>query len=356
MPVLCRPAIAIPEHVVTLSETLAVARHLHAGHPRLPTLVRLVENTGIRRRHLIRPMAETLRCTDFGHRTRIFEREAKARLPTVISGALGNAGLDAAAIDAIILVSCTGFMMPSLTAWMINELGFRASTVQLPIAQLGCTAGAAAINRGYDFCRARPGEHALVVAAEFCSLCYQPDDLDMGSLLSNALFGDAAAAAVIRGDESGTGLRLHARTSHLIRGTETWIAYEVNDTGFHFRLDKRLPGAIQDLLPDIAAFLRQQGHELSTLDSYVIHPGGRRVLDALGGHRGIPAAGLRHSWQSLADNGNLASVSVLDVLDRVATDRPSSGDTALIAGFGPGVTAELSFGTWTYPNGGQSRS
>jgi predicted naringenin-chalcone synthase len=78
-----------------------------------------------------------------------------------------------------------------------------------------------AINRASDFCRARPGANALIVSCEFCSLCYQPDDLDVGSLLSNGLFGDAVAAAVVRGDGKATGVRLEAQTSHVIPGTDT---------------------------------------------------------------------------------------------------------------------------------------
>src|SRR6266568_1090314 len=182
MPVLCTPAVAVPEHVITQAETL---------------VLRLIENTGVAKRHLIRPIEDTLRHTGFGHRNQVFEEQAKKRIPAVVQDALDNAGLAASDIGAIVLVSCTGFMMPSLTAWMINELGFGADTAQLPIAQLGCAAGTAAINRASDFCIARPGAHALIVACEFCSLCYQPEDLDVGSLLSNGLFGDAVAAAVV---------------------------------------------------------------------------------------------------------------------------------------------------------------
>ncbi len=346
MPVLCKPAVAVPEHVITQAETLAVAARLHADHPKLRLALRLIENTGVTKRHLIRPIEETLVHTGFGHRNKVFEAEAKMRIPGVVADALANAGLTAGDIGAIVFVSCTGFMMPSLTAWMINELGFRTDTAQLPIAQLGCAAGTAAINRASDFCRARPGANALVVACEFCSLCYQPEDLDVGSLLSNGLFGDAVAAAVVRGDGRGTGVRLEAQTSHVIPGTDTWISYEVKETGFHFRLNKGVPGTMQQVMPELAQFVRGQGYDLAKLDFHVIHTGGPRVLDALRSHGGVPAEALGDSWETLSNHGNIASAAVLDVLRRVAEKSPAESATGIIAGFGPGITMELALGSW----------
>jgi 1,3,6,8-tetrahydroxynaphthalene synthase len=346
LPVLCTPAVAVPEHVITQAETLELASRLHADHPRLRLVLRMIENTGVAKRHLIRPIEDTLRHTGFGHRNAVFEQQAKQRIPAVVDHALANAGLEVADIDAIVLVSCTGFMMPSLTAWMINELGFRTDTTQLPIAQLGCAAGTAAINRASDFCVARPGANALIVSCEFCSLCYQPDDLDVGSLLSNGLFGDAVAAAVVRGDGRGTGVRLEAQTSHVIPGTDSWIAYEVKETGFHFRLNKGVPGTMQQVMPELVQFVKAQGHDLPKLSFHVIHTGGPRVLDALRSHGDVPSEALGDSWETLTNYGNIASAAVFDVLRRVAEKKPAESATGIIAGFGPGITMELALGTW----------
>lgn len=346
MPVLCTPAVAVPEHIITQAQTLDLARQMHADHPKIKLVLRMIENTGVAKRHLIRPIEDTLVHTGFGHRNKVFEYEAKKRIPAVVDHALANAGLARDDIDAIVLVSCTGFMMPSLTAWMINELGFRNDTAQLPIAQLGCAAGTAAINRASDFCKARPGANALIVACEFCSLCYQPDDLDVGSLLSNGLFGDAVAAAVVRGDGRGTGVQLAAQTSHVVPGTDTWISYEVKETGFHFRLNKGVPGTMQQVMPELCQFVADQGHDLAKLDFHVIHTGGPRVLDALRSHGGVSSEALGDSWDTLSSYGNIASAAVFDVLRRVAEKSPEESATGIIAGFGPGITMELALGSW----------
>jgi 1,3,6,8-tetrahydroxynaphthalene synthase len=346
MTVVCKPVVELPEFVVTQEETQELGRRIYAGHPRLEQILMMVRNTGVRKRHLIRPVEECLRHTGFTHRNQVFEQQAKDRLPAVVSQALRHAGLQAEDIGLVTLVSCTGFMMPSLTAWLINTMGMRPGTMQLPIAQLGCAAGAAALNHSADFCEARPDRNALVVAVEFCSLCYQPSDSDVGSLISNGLFGDAVAAAVLRGDDMGEGLLLHDRASHLIPGTESWISYEVRDTGFHFRLNKGVATVIKNAMPAITGFIAKQGQDLARLDHYAVHTGGPRILDSLRTHGGVDPESLRLSRESLENHGNIASASVFAVLAEIANSSPTPGDRTLVAGFGPGVTMELAYGTW----------
>jgi len=346
MVTLCRPAIAVPEHVITLDDTLRLARELHTQHDELPLALRLIRNTQVAKRHLVQPIEDTLKHPGFEARNAVYVREAKARVPDVVERALGHAGLAADNIDAIVFVSCTGFTMPSLIPWMINELGFRSDTRQLPIAQLGCAAGGAAINRAHDFCLAYPGAHVLVVACEFCSLCYQPDDLGVGNLLSNGLFGDAVAAAVIRGD-GGTGVRLAGNGSRLLRGTEDWISYAVKATGFHFQLDRRVPGTMEQLAPELRSVAAGFGWNASDLDFYIIHAGGPRILDDLSHFLGVAPAMFQHSRATLTEYGNIASAVVLDALRRLfEAGGATEGAHGLIAGFGPGITAEVTLGTW----------
>lgn len=347
MPVLCRPAVAVPENVLTLDETLALGARLHPGHPQLDLALRLIRNTGVRTRHLVRPLDETLRHPGFEARNLTYVREAKARLPAVVADALAAAGVVPAEIDAIIFVSCTGFTMPPLTAWMINELGFRPGTRQVPIAQLGCAAGGAAIGIAHELCRARPGANTLIVACEFCSLCYQPTDLAVGNLLSNGLFGDAVAAAVVRG-AGGTGFALEHNGSQLVPGTEDWISYAVRDTGFHFQLDRRVPGSMKQLAPAVRALSADHGWDAGALDFYVIHAGGPRILDDLSRHLDVDPWMFDCSRATLAEYGNIASAVVLDGLRRLFdAGAIADGARGLIAGFGPGITAEISLGTWT---------
>ncbi|MFI0220551.1 type III polyketide synthase [Streptomyces lydicus] len=347
MAVLCKPAIAVPEHIITQDDTLELARRLHKDHSQLKLVLRLIEHTGVLKRHLIQPIDKVLKHPGLDARSAVYEQESKARVPAVVRQALDQAELEARQIDLIVYVSCTGFMMPSLTAWLINTLGFRSETRQIPIAQLGCAAGGAAINRAHDFCKAYPDSNVLIVACEFCSLCYQPTDLGVGSLLSNGLFGDAIAAAVVRG-RGGTGVRLERNGSYLIPHTEDWISYAVRSTGFHFLLDKRVPGTMEPLAPALRAVADQQRWNAGELDFYLVHAGGPRILDDLSRFLEVPPEAFRFSRATLTEYGNIASAVVLDALSRMFEEAsPREGHRGLLAGFGPGITAEIALGTWT---------
>ncbi|NGO75507.1 type III polyketide synthase [Streptomyces sp. YC504] len=347
MATICRPAVSVPEHVITMEQTLELARELHADHPQLDLALRLIENTGVKERHIVQPIEDTLRHPGFEARNAVYEAEAKRRVPEVIRRALADAEIRAQDVDVIIYVSCTGFMMPSMTAWLINRMGFRSDTRQIPIAQLGCAAGGAAVNRAHDFCTAYPKANALIVCCEFCSLCYQPADLGVGNLLSNGLFGDGIAAAVVRGT-GGTGISLERNASYLVPDTEDWISYQVRATGFHFQLDKRVPGTMEPLAPALKEIAGQHGWDAAQLDFYIIHAGGPRILDDLSKYLGVAPEAFRFSRATLTEYGNIASAVVLDALRRLFDEGGAhEAATGMLAGFGPGITAEMSLGRWS---------
>ncbi|MDF0531102.1 type III polyketide synthase [Tsukamurella sp. 8F] len=346
IPTLHKPATYLPDHVITLEETLALITREHANARALDQALSMIANTGVQARHLIDPIDRVTAPRGFGERNRTFEAEAKRVTPALVDEALDHAGLDRPDIDAVIFVSCTGFMMPSMTAWLINRLRLDPTTVQIPISQLGCAAGAAGINRAADHVRAHPGANAVVVSCELCSLCYQPADDSVGSLLSKGLFGDAMSAAIVSSGPTATdadGLQIHKVGSYLIPDTERWISYDVLDSGFHFRLDKRVPSMMAPIAPRIAQFAADYAWDVDDLDFYIIHAGGPRILDELGTSLEIPLDEFHHSRETLTQCGNIASSVVLEATAR-SWDAGviSPGARGLLAGFGPGITTESS--------------
>jgi 1,3,6,8-tetrahydroxynaphthalene synthase len=346
MPVLCKPAFETPEHVLTYDETIRIARRLHADHPQFDVAMRLVNNLGVQTRYLVRPIDEIINPADFTTRNAIYEAEAKKRIPAVAEQALDHAGIAPDEVDALIVVSCTGYLMPALTAWAINTLKLRNNVVQIPIAQMGCAAGGVAINRARDFCLARPGANVLIICCEYCSLIYQPEDITVSNLLSNALFGDATAAAVVRSEGTG-GIRLIESGSYLIPDTEKHISYTVKNTGFHFNLSKGIAGHIQSMIPECQRLLEPLGWTMGEVDYCIFHAGGPRILDVFRDHADVADEKLNYSRDTLKHNGNVASACIYDVASRIFSEAPlEEGAKFLIAGFGPGITAELTAGTW----------
>ncbi|WP_051163467.1 type III polyketide synthase [Nocardia brevicatena] len=349
MVVLYKPATLFPENLVTSEQTLEIAKRLHADHPDLPLVLQLIRNTGVEVRNIVQSLENTLEHPGFEKRNKIHEDVAKRLVPQVVDTAIRNAGLTVSDIDCIIYVSCTGFMMPSMTAWMINELGFSFRTVQIPIAQLGCAGGGAAIARAADYCRAHPGSNVLIVSCEFCSLCYQPTDVEIGSLLSNGLFGDATAAVVVTDEAKprGASLQLIGNASYIIPGTTDWISYAVRSTGFHFQLDRRVPGTMEPLAPVLREVAGEHGLDASNLDFYIIHAGGPRILDDLSKFLYVEPEKFSYSRRTLTRHGNIASAVVLDAMRRLFDDPQTiKKGHGIIAGFGPGITAEISIARW----------
>src|SRR5262249_9184454 len=148
--------------------------------------------------------------------------------------------------------------------------------------------------------------NVLIVSCEFCSLCYQPEDVDIGSLLSDGLFGDGVAACVVRGS-GGVGVGLCGNGSYLIPGTEDWISFAVKSTGFHFRLGRRVPRTMEQLAPVLRDLCSGYGLDASCLDFYIVHAGGPRILDDLCRFLGVRSDAFRHSRATLTSYGNIAS-------------------------------------------------
>lgn len=353
MPTLCKPVIKTPEHIIRKDDVLKLCDTEFRDHPKIGLLRKIVHNTTIVERRILQPLSQTLNHPGVKPRHDRYETAAKNYALEVSQQALQASGLRASDLDLVIAVSCTGFLFPSLTAFLINTLGLRPDTKQLPIAQLGCAAGGAALNRAYDYCRAHPNHTVLIVAVEFCSLLYQPTERDLSSLVSYVLFGDAVGACIIQGAPT-EGVRLDDVTSFLVPNTEKYISYDLRDTGFHFMLDKRVRDSMAPLAPVIRQFLARNHCSTVDIDHCVFHAGGPRLLNDLVRFLELNETLMRYSRATLRTHGNIASVFVLDAMRRIFEEGPAEGDRILLGGFGPGITAEFNLGTWTGPQGGAS--
>merc|ERR1712072_1665226 len=259
---------------------------------------------------------------------------------------LKQENMTSADIDMVIVTSCTGFLFPSLTAYLINTLKMSPNTKQLPIAQLGCVAGSVAINTAADYCRTYPEKNVLIVSVELCSLLYQPTDDAFGVLISDALFGDAASACIVS-NKIKKGIKINAGSSYLYPNSEHYIAYDFKSTGFHFKLDKAVPKTMAVIAPEIDSFFQERSIKVSDLSFYAIHAGGPRILNDLVKFLDLPEKEISYSRKTLANYGNIASVFVFYAINQVlSSGHLNDGDQGLIAACGPGLSAEFSLGTY----------
>jgi alkylresorcinol/alkylpyrone synthase len=335
---------ALPDHVLD-----AQARNelLKAIWPRMAMVGTAIEEAG-GIRHLAEPPAQLLEQRGLTETTALYAKHATRLAESACRQALERAALSPDAIDMIISVSCTGYLVPSLDVQLIERLGLRSDVVRLPITELGCSGGAAAISLGHRQLVAYPDQRVLVVAVELPSLTFQPGDSSLDNLTASMVFGDGAAAAVMASaPASGSrGLTVEAAGSHLIGGTAGALGYDLRDDGFHVVLDRRLPRIIGRSIGEVAGrFMAVVGME--RVEFLAAHGGGPRVLDAVQAALGLEDALLAPSRQTYTEVGNVSSASILFTLGTILPCLGAQPLEGLGLGLGPGVSIELLQLAWT---------
>jgi alkylresorcinol/alkylpyrone synthase len=228
-------------------------------------------------------------------------------------------------------------------------MGLPASIKRIPIFGLGCVAGAAGIARAADYVRAFPGECAALVSVELCSLTWQREDVTAANIISSGLFGDGAAAVVIGGADTATeGPRILASRSSFYPGTEDVMGWKISEKGFRIMLSPDVPRMVHEhLASDVEAFLAENGLKHGDIESWIMHTGGPKILEATTEALHLPPTALQPSWDCLRKVGNLSSASVLLVLDHfIHVRRPAPGSYGILAAMGPGFCSELVLLRW----------
>lgn len=330
----------------SLCEVLALPEN------KLRPVLALFDNALVDRRYSVLPLSLLRSRRSLTETTLVYREHAVALGREVARKCLEEANVPPEAIDLVITVSCTGIMIPSLDAHLANDLGLRADVKRLPITELGCVAGAAALCRAHDFLVGHPEAHVLVVSVELPTLSFQQEDVSVPQLVSTALFGDGAAAAIIRArtrePQPNDRASILATRSHLFPDSLEALGFDLRDDGFHVLLAKDLPERLQrDLAGIVNEVLVAADLDRADLTSFVLHPGGRRILSALEKALAIDRAHVQPSWDVLRDTGNVSSAAVLFVLDRWLRDqRPPAQSYGLLGAFGPGLSAELCLLQW----------
>ncbi|HET9657149.1 MAG TPA: 3-oxoacyl-[acyl-carrier-protein] synthase III C-terminal domain-containing protein [Kineosporiaceae bacterium] len=324
------------------------------GLERWELLHRLHAATGVDRRHLVLPLERYRDLSGFGAANDVFLGEGARLAQRAVGSALDAAGLTAAEVDLVMSVSTTGLGVPSLEARLHAPLGLRPDVKRVPVFGLGCVAGAAGIARLHDYLAGHPDDVAVLLSVELCSLTFQADDTSTANLVSSGLFGDGAAAVVLVGARRAQALglagrpRVVAARSRFYPDTERVMGWDIGDSGFRIVLAATVADVVEKYLrDDVDAFLAGQGLRLPDIGTWVAHPGGPKVIDALLRTLELAPDALRVTRQQLARRGNLSSSSVLHVLaETIAGPAPEPGSHGLLLAMGPGFCSELVLLEW----------
>ncbi|HVT15887.1 MAG TPA: 3-oxoacyl-[acyl-carrier-protein] synthase III C-terminal domain-containing protein [Thermoanaerobaculia bacterium] len=341
---------ALPPHYYDQDTLLAALRRRWADrHFNSARLERLHKNVLVGGRHLALPIEEYAGLTSWGKANDAWIRVGQEVGAAAVLDALARAGLHPSEVDALFFVTVTGVATPSLDARLINRLGLPPRVKRVPIFGLGCVAGAAGIARAADYVRAYPGEVAVLLSVELCSLTLQPEDMSIPNLIASGLFGDGAAAVPVVGERrAAAGPRIVATRSVFYPGSERVMGWDISEDGFRIVLSADVPQMVRDhLCRDVDGFLADHGLTRADIASWVCHPGGPKVLEAMEETLELPCGALAATWKSLREVGNLSSTSVLLVLgDTMEAHRPEPGSAGLLLAMGPGFCSELVLLRW----------
>ncbi|HEV7785446.1 MAG TPA: type III polyketide synthase, partial [Thermoanaerobaculia bacterium] len=288
-------------------------------------LERLHKNVLVGGRHLALPIEEYATLTTWGKANDAWIRVAQEVGAAAVEDALERSGIGRGEIDALIFVTVTGVATPSIDARLMNRLNLSPGVKRMPIFGLGCVAGAAGIARAADYVRAYPDQVAALVSVELCSLTLQPEDLSIPNLIASGLFGDGAAAVLVTGERrEAAGPEIVASRSIFYPDSERVMGWDISEDGFRIVLSAEVPQVVRDhLRGDVDSFLSDHGLARADIASWVCHPGGPKVLEAMAETLELPPGALDVTWQSLREVGNLSSTSVLLVLrDTLDAHRP----------------------------------
>jgi alkylresorcinol/alkylpyrone synthase len=308
-------------------------------------ITNLAERSGVDQRRIVPTVDEVLDPSTFTSRNERYRAAATELAIDACRRALERAAITAREIDVVIDVSCTGIMIPALDVRLVPALGLRRDVKRVPITESGCAAGALALGMAGSF--AENGLRVLIVAVELCSLSLVQGDRSRTNLIASVLFGDGAAAAVIL--PGGPGPRIAAVGSHLIEDTESTMGFAVGTHGLQIILQRELPAVLVEHLPAAQErFLSEHGRSAEDIGLHLIHPGGRKILEAYTQLNGLDDEALKFSRESLRRFGNLSSASILTVLELALDERvswPRDKDAFLLA-IGPGLSLEMMVLDW----------
>jgi alkylresorcinol/alkylpyrone synthase len=330
-------ATANPPFRLTQAEAAVRAKKLY---PHLKKIWPLYDKTGIDVRYNCEPIEWYLKTHTWEDRTASFQKHALDLLEQVTVEATEAAGIALDAIDMIVTNTVTGLSVPTLDAKLINRLKLPPTVERLPIFGLGCGGGVAGLSRATRLAQARDGAHVLFLAVDLCSLCLRINDPRPSMFVSTALFGDGAAGLLLHNTRGGSrgGPRIRASGEWCWRGTEHIMGWDIKDDGFGIVLSPELPALVsRELKPALQDFLDRNGLRLSDFNGFLIHPGGRRVLETIEQVLGLARNQIEHSWDVLREYGNMSSATVLFVLDRAL--KSGAHGPHLMAALGPGFSA-----------------
>ena len=310
-------------------------------------VVKIFEGAAVDKRFGIMGIEDVFTATSLEAKNDIYVREVKKLGTSVLRKALNESNWKADSLDYIITVSCTGIMIPSLDAYIVNDLELRQDIVRLPVTEMGCAAGVSGLIYAANFLRANPGKRAAVIAVESPTATFQLTDFSMANMVSAAIFGDGAACVLLTSEEDADGPKIVAEEMYHFRNATHMMGFDLTNTGLKMILDPSVPETIAEHFPKIIhPFLEKNGTSIEQVDHLVFHPGGKKIVQTVEELFGKLGKNIDDTRETLRLYGNMSSATVLYVLERFMSKEIGKGEQGLLLSFGPGFSAQRVLLEW----------
>ena len=340
---------ALPAYFRATSEIIPfVDAWLHGQEERFIRKVKKIfENAAVDKRYSFMSPEEVFSDLSFEERNKIYIREGIKLGAEALQNALKKANWLPTDIDFIITVSCTGIMIPSLDAYLINQLHLKQDVVRLPVTEMGCAAGVSGMIYAHNFLKANPGKRAAVIAVESPTATFQLKDFSMANVVSAAIFGDGAACVLLSANEKDDGPKILAEQMYHFYDAEQMMGFELTNTGLKMVLDIEVPNTIEAHFPKIInPFLAANQLTAQDIDHLIFHPGGKKIVEVVEKLFGEMGKNINDTKEVLRLYGNMSSATVLYVLERFMEKNPAKGEKGLMLSFGPGFSAQTILLQW----------
>jgi predicted naringenin-chalcone synthase len=257
------------------------------------------------------------------------------------------AGYESNIIDQIthlVTVSCTGMYAPGIDIDLVEQLGLARTTERICINFMGCYGAINGLKTADYICRANPNAKVLVVSVELCTLHFQKHNT-LDNWVANSLFADGAAAALVENSthKAGNkpGLELSSFYSEFMPESRNEMGWFVGNTGFEMKLTSKVSKQIKKHIKGVTErMLHKVGLTTQDVGTYAIHPGGKKILEAVEEAMELPEETNAFAYEVLRQYGNMSSATILFVLQKIMQAGKLTNPNLVSFAFGPGLTVE----------------
>ena len=310
-------------------------------------VLKLFEGAGVDRRYSIMEADEVFLNSSFEEKNNIYVREIIKLAEQSLQKSLKKAYLQPTDIDYIITVSCTGIMIPSVDAYLINSLQMKQDIMRLPVTEMGCVAGVSGIIYAKNFLKANPNKRAAVISVEAPTATFQHEDFSMANIVSAAIFGDGAASVILSSYEQDKGPNVIDEAMYHFYDSIDVMGFKLVNTGLEMILDKKVPETISSHFPMIVhPFLERNNLTIEDINHLIFHPGGKKIVNTVEALFKSLGKNIDDTKEVLKLYGNMSSATVLYVLERFMDGDRQHGEKGLMLSFGPGFSAQRILLEW----------